>query len=799
MSMIMNHDITALMGQRIMQRNSLAMKRSLEKLSSGLRTKIADVDNTAGLAISETMRARLFGTEKAIYNTQDGISMIQTASGALDRTQNMLRRMRELTVQAANDVLTQQDRSYIQTEINEIRDEITMVGTSTQFNRKHILSGDQAVLWSSTDSRVRAIVKGGLRSIDDYGQKYAVDGNYRISVQTDAGKAQVQKTDIFHIKHDDVLTDENINDALGVRDVYVSGDVPAGSYTVKLTEGDAQSPVVTGAFGLDGRVSDVFSINASGSLDVNASVLFEVRDVRTEYATDEDGEEFFTGGSVTLKATANILTQEGAARSVTMDNIILEFDGSEGSTKTLSGLFGGDEVSITLDDIFSVNEGARFAVNFSAQDAADNAIGLDITGRYDSTAPDQLTGKTSLHYVLDGNRTGNAALNFRNFYVNSTTGAVTSGTITLETDGRFKPAASGGVLNTDEETILADFTASYVGKVADGNTKLRDIDKFWDVDGIFILDQPKELTLTQGDGTQAKVVLYADDTLNDAARKLNDAIATGLGQSKYVDDATKFATYVDGETLGFESVGGTIVLRSVLTGTNGEITLSGNEDLLKALSLNTIQAAKETEYTVTVRDAHDDSLMARNVHITGNRLVGVIHQNIDVELDPMMGLKAAWNESKKNFDLIETAKDGWDEVILHLADNTTIFQTGTSEGEDVMIGIGDMRAHALGLDGVNVMSHDSAARSISLIDDAIDSVSMQQARLGSAQNRLEHHLNNLASETESLTEANSRIRDVDYMSEVLEFAKNRILMDSNTAMLAQTNQIQQTTILSLLR
>ena len=159
MSMIVNHDVVSLMGQRIMQKNSLAIRRSLEKLSTGLRTKIADVDNTAGLAISETMRSRIGGMEKALNNTQDGISMIQTASGALDQTQGMLRRMRELTVQAANDVLTQQDRSYIQTEINEIRDGITRLAETTQFNRKRILSGDNAVLWSSTDKNARAIIE----------------------------------------------------------------------------------------------------------------------------------------------------------------------------------------------------------------------------------------------------------------------------------------------------------------------------------------------------------------------------------------------------------------------------------------------------------------------------------------------------------------------------------------------------------------------------------------------------------------------------------------------------------------
>ncbi|MBQ3446907.1 MAG: flagellin, partial [Synergistaceae bacterium] len=152
-----------------------------------------------------------------------------------------------------------------------------------------------------------------------------------------------------------------------------------------------------------------------------------------------------------------------------------------------------------------------------------------------------------------------------------------------------------------------------------------------------------------------------------------------------------------------------------------------------------------------------------------------------------------------NFVLEDSGQNDGADVVLHLADNTMIFQTGGGEGEDVMISIGDMGSHALGLDGVNVMSRERAALSTSLIDSAIDRVSMQQAKLGAAQNRLEHHINNLTDETEALEAANSRIRDVDYMSEILEFTKQKILMDSNTAMLAQANQIQSSTILSLLR
>ena len=779
--------MTAIMGQRIMQRNSLAMRRSLEKLSTGMRTKIPDLDNTAELAIGETMKSRIYGMEKALNNSQDGISLIQTASGALESTQSLLMRMRELSVQAANDVLTQQDRSYIQVEINEIRDEITRIGDTTQFNRKNILSGDSAVLWSTTGKNVKAIIHGGLRSIDNYGQKSNVDGNFKISVRTTAGKAQVQKSDIFRIKHDDVLTDKNVNSDVGVKDVEISGEIPSGKYNLTLSQGAGQEAKVTGSFGIGGqdedgnvyKFDDAFTLETSNGLADNASILFEVQNVNSN------------NGTVTLKATANILTSEGISKRKTLDNILLK-EGSD--SVNLDGLFGSDSLGIKLENSDYVNEGAKFSVSVSANSQIENSIGIDITG----TNSETFKGET-LHYVLDGNQTGNKEIKFSNFFVNENSQQVTEGTITLTTDNSFRSADVGGRLNPDENTSLSSFEANYVGKIAGGDTKLRDVDKFWTVDGVFVLDEPRELTLTQGDGKQARIMLYADDTLNDVAKKLNNAVSIGLGQAQYVDEGAKFVTFVEGSTKGLESVEGTFVIRSVVAGEQGEIVLSGNEDVLKAFSLNTIQESKENQYDITVSDAHTDNLIAESVKITGNRLVGVIHQNVDVEFDSNFGLNIGWNDSTKNFEFTDTTNGQGSEFILHLADNTTVLQTGTGEGEDVMLNIGDMRAHALGLDSVNVMSQKSAAKALTIIDSAIDRVSMQQAKLGAAQNRLEHHIGNLTDEMQALIEANSTIMDTDYAKELMEFTRIRILMESNSAMLAQSNALHQQSILSIMR
>ena len=788
MSMIMNHDMTAIMGQRIMQKNTLAMKRSLEKLSTGLRTKIADVDNTAYLAIGETMRSRIFGMEKALNNSQDGISMIQTAVGALDQTQSMLSRMRELSIQAANDALTQQDRSYIQVEVNELRQEIDRIGNTTQFNRKNLLNGDNAVLWSSTDKNVKAIINGGLRSIDNYGQKYTVDGNFKISVRTAAGLGQVQKSDIFHVKHEGAVTEKEINSTLGVRDVETQGNLPSGNYTLALSQAEADTEAIfTGSFGLDANPEEVFSFEINEGMTDNASILFEVQNVNSNT------------GTVTLKATANILTQEGVTQRASVESLMLSED-SNGIN--LDQIFGENSVTVNLDNFEAVNEGAKFVVNISANTPADNAIGVDLAGVVDSTYADKWEGAPfggqSVHYVLDGSKTGNKEINFNNFIINSKTGQVSEGGMILKTEGFFKSSEAGGLVdvNENEGTILASLTSNYVGKVATGDTSLRDIDKFWDAQGNFLLADPKEITLTQGDGTQARVMLYADDTLNSAAKKLNDAVANGLGQAKYVNDASKFVTFVNGGTTGAEAVEGTLVIRSALTGTRGEITLSGSEDILNAFSLNTIQKSSENKHSVTVRNAHTGSLVADQVEITGNRLVGVIHKNIDVEFEPMLGVNTTWDDSTGNFKFASANTEG---VMLHLADNTTVIQTGAGEGEDVMLNLGDMRSHALGLDGVNVMNQEAAARSTTIIDLAQDKVSMQMAKLGASQNRLEHHIGNLTDEMQELIKANSVIRDTDYAQEMVEYTRIKILMEANSAMLAQSNAMQTQSILSLMR
>ena len=138
--MRIQHNISALNTHRNLTANQGSAAKNLEKLSSGFKINRAG-DDAAGLAISEKMRGQILGLDMATKNAQDGISLIQTAEGALNETHAILQRMRELSVQSSNDTNTDDDRAELQKEISALTTEITRIATDTEFNTQSLLDG----------------------------------------------------------------------------------------------------------------------------------------------------------------------------------------------------------------------------------------------------------------------------------------------------------------------------------------------------------------------------------------------------------------------------------------------------------------------------------------------------------------------------------------------------------------------------------------------------------------------------------------------------------------------------------
>jgi flagellin len=155
------NNVNAVNAQRNLSITGFALAKSIEKLSSGLRINRA-ADDAAGLSISEKLRAQIRGIQQAMRNAQDGVSMIQTAEGALNEVHSMLQRMRELAVQAANDTLTTEDRRAIYQELDNLRVEVDAIVARTSFNGKNLLDGTLVTTVDATSEiRVGRTLTGG--------------------------------------------------------------------------------------------------------------------------------------------------------------------------------------------------------------------------------------------------------------------------------------------------------------------------------------------------------------------------------------------------------------------------------------------------------------------------------------------------------------------------------------------------------------------------------------------------------------------------------------------------------------
>lgn len=166
--MRINHNISALKANNQLNRTNGGLDKSLEKLSSGFRINRA-ADDAAGMAISQKMKTQIAGLEQASRNASDGISIIQTAEGALTEVNSMLQRMRELAVQASNATNTTEDRQSIQAEIDQLRDEIQRISDTTEFNTKKLLNGSIDKQTYTDNGTVSLVSVSDTVNTGDYG------------------------------------------------------------------------------------------------------------------------------------------------------------------------------------------------------------------------------------------------------------------------------------------------------------------------------------------------------------------------------------------------------------------------------------------------------------------------------------------------------------------------------------------------------------------------------------------------------------------------------------------------------
>ena len=258
--MIINHNIAALNTYRQLTINNTATGKSLEKLSSGYRINRAG-DDAAGLAISEKMRSQIRGLNMAMRNAQDGISLIQTAEGALTETHSMLQHMRELAVQAANGTNTDADLEEIQKEIDQLKEEIDRIAQKTEFNTKTLLNGSLGVVVDTENSA------HDIAELAEVGIVFSVSG------------VKAGETFTFTVNEDEeatitVTTSGNISQTIALDDTTVAAGTILNFDAVGLTISFTEEVDLTNSLYSDDSVEVMFgdrTITTGGT-----SVVFQI-------------------------------------------------------------------------------------------------------------------------------------------------------------------------------------------------------------------------------------------------------------------------------------------------------------------------------------------------------------------------------------------------------------------------------------------------------------------------------------------------------------------------------------------
>ncbi len=603
----------------------------------------------------------------------------------------------------------------------------------------------------------------------------AEDTTYAATINTDSGNYADQTTSgIVYEQATQNITSVGIESGEMMRPGYYAIETARGA------DANAGAAVNLVSNFTSSGVDLVNTLGVSSDTSRNASVLLEVVSVDSANKT------------AVIRTKTHETTTAGAQTST--DWLQSTVNLGDHTSATTSVNFGSFTANVTFADTGDVAAGDKVVLEYKAAAASNNQS----TATLQRSADQGVTYNDEANLVLNNALFDTAEISWNLFQLDSLTGTSYDSSFKLNTGAFFHTEE---VAATFQVAAATELDTSVIGNLADTDTAIQDIDRFWDASGNFLVSSPQTITLVQGDGNTTSFTIFGTDTIGEIQDKLNNAIHNGLGQKDVpnttADSYVRYVTSENKQDAGFFSVEGTYIIQSAVTGKDGEITFVGDDNVINALSLTTIQKSSETQYTVTVTDAHDSRVVAEDVKISGNMLVGVVHSAVDVKFDAMAGLTFGINESDAEGVFQWSQSPDSYETFVHLADNTQVFHIGANPLQDIAAAIGDLRAEALGVNNLLVTNRPVANQAIATIDRAIGQVSSERSKLGAVQNRLEHTINNLGVAAENLTAAESRIRDLDFAMEMIEFTRNQIMMQAGTAMLAQANMKPQSVLMLL--
>jgi flagellin len=717
------------------------METSMARLSSGKRINSAS-DDAAGVAISSRLSAEIRGTDQAIRNALDGQALIDTAEGAHSEIENILQRMREVSVQAANDTNNNQDRANLQAEMSALVTEIDRIAGTTTWAGEKLMEAESGTKFSFQVG-AKTSAKNQI-AININGM-----GAHALGLQADS--ADVQRT-LSEVTVGQSINTVDYNPALQIR----QGTITSGVVTANNGNTSITLPMLGAVAGPD--QTPVISTVISGS---DSTYNMPERTITLNAAALTAGFTLTLDGTNSVVATAG----ETAAQLVAK---IMAGKGSAGSGSDLSGhgysaAADGDVITLYAQGEFVYDGGTDITTGVGG-------------GTLDGVSVSNVPGPTTLGDVTY-DTTNPSSINAAAASINAATG-LTNITATVGADGSNNAGKIVLAHNTDAAAGIGEhgslatvFTAYDTENSAAAATIAVN-----GQEGILSFHEDAgtafELVLARVNSTGAPQETFIIDTTADlqiAVDAINGSSGAGTTAHGYTAEVVAAA---DGST-----VGGTIKL------TSGSAHADNTQVSFSSLDLGRVGDTSQTMPAAAdgVFDATTGVFAPGNANTSGTVNLTFGGETLTIDGISDKGADAS-GDATKIAAAINAGNHGY----------TAAAMTGADAGKV------KITQPAAPTKDVDVNSADKARESIVAIDNAIKTVNIQRSSLGAISNRLSHTINNLTNISSNLSAAQGGIEDADFAHETTMLAKNQILQQASTAMLAQANASKQN-VLSLLQ
>ncbi|HWV13785.1 MAG TPA: flagellin [Cellvibrio sp.] len=857
MSLVINTNVASLNSQRQLMNSGGALDRATERLSSGQRINSAK-DDAAGLAISNRMTSQVRGLDQAVRNANDGVSLIQTAEGALQETTNILQRMRELSIQAANGIYSNADRKTLDAEVQQLIAELDRIATSTAFNGQKLLDGSLGKVDLQVGAEANQTITMKIPKMD---AKSLGMGSLSGDI---AGTHLGQPITATKFKDGDILINgksigafdgtktppdtfqkllANINEKIDGITATAFNEVSTTTVGTGVTT--AAAPIVFTLTNPDATTT-AFTIDNTNSIDeLITAINTQSNGLLVATKTEEGlvtlssavGATIAVGGAAQTAALGVINTPSYGQIALTAKNggdiVITQGPNAQQPTVATGTDWPAANATagtLTVNGVAIAIAGAPIAAAIAAINAETANTGVIATnggGANGSLVLTDVSGKDIIVSGSSGAFLTSIGVTADTYVAPSLLNALgfqetrTSGTVF----GQHIPAAHStnslafGDLKINGVTISGENTATLQGKV-------NNINKVTDQTGVIAslkaesvsnVNEQKLTTEvtggTYGPAAAGNLVLNgvsiavgAADPIATVITNINAVYAT-TGVMAYQDSNSQLHLFSTGQ-INIDETGGAAASLGIagvfpqtnapVAGTTGSLRLNNTE-----ISLTNIADLPTVISEINAQQANTGVYASLN---DLGQLILNSNSAFSVNFGDTNGGKTLSNlglDAGLLGPIGGKPTNVLASIQLDSLKGTPISIEATAAGT-IATGLNSQNKESAGvgfgssLGSISIQTQDGAQKAINVIDLALDTINEVRSQLGAINNRLEFTVSNLANVSEKTSTARSRIVDADFAQETALLSRATVLQQAASAMLAQANQRPQQ-VLSLLR